>query len=147
VRRRESIALRSVSKKLGIPARQLQSLENEFEDLPISMIYRWAQALKVPVHELLLEDQLDDESAIAPSLRDRARMVRIMKTVEAIRVATEHSGVSRLVDNLREQLLQIMPELGSITSWPQYGRRRSGEDYGRTALQVFPDLSELGDDT
>jgi hypothetical protein len=143
VRRRESISLGNVSRRLKIPIRQLQLLENEFEDLPVSMIYRWAHGLRVPAYEILLDDQLSDLTSIAPALRDRGRMVRIMKTVEAIRVETEGSGAVCLVQNLRSQLLEVMPELDSIVAWPRIGTRRNSDDYGRIALDVFRDPSEV----
>jgi transcriptional regulator with XRE-family HTH domain len=147
VRRRESISLRNVSRRLGIPIRQLQLLENEFQDLPVSMIYRWARALRVPVYEILLDDQMDDLFSITPALRDRARMVRIMKTVEAIRMEAEDSGISFLVENLRSQLLEVMPELDSVTSWPRFGTRRNSDEYGRIALDVFQETSEVESDS
>jgi hypothetical protein len=103
------------------------------------MIYRWANAMNVPVHEVLLDNDLAE---LAPQIRDRARMVRIMKTLESIRVASESESVSRLADNLREQLLQIMPELSAITPWPQYGSSRGRDDLGRIAMQIFHDPLE-----
>jgi hypothetical protein len=133
------MSVRIAAQRLGVPPRQVEEMENESQDLPVSMLYRWANALRVPVHEVLLDNDLEGISSLSPLLRDRANMVRIMKTLESIRAEAEGTGVRRQIENLRTQLLEIMPELDSITPWPQFGYKRGYDDFGRIAIQTVPD--------
>ena len=54
VRKREGMSLSRVAKRLGVTRRDARLLEDESQDLRISMIYRWAHALDVPVSEILM---------------------------------------------------------------------------------------------
>src|ERR1700759_2598119 len=80
VRRRQGISMRTASRRLGLDARTIELQERETTDLRLSDLHRWQVALEVPVSELLVE--ADDP--LVGSVRDRARLVRIMKTATAI---------------------------------------------------------------
>ena len=53
VRRQQGMSLRSVARQLGTDVRTLRSQEEESADLMLSDLYRWQQALEVPVADLL----------------------------------------------------------------------------------------------
>ena len=57
-------------------------------------------------------------------------MVRLMKTVAAIKERSQSQGIQRMAQMLVEQLLEIMPELEEVSAWHNYGQRRSLDEYG-----------------
>jgi hypothetical protein len=82
--------------------------------------------------ELLVEG---DGQLSGPVLA-RSRMVKLMKTVAAIRDRARDPGVARMVTMLVEQILEIMPELADVSPWPAPGQRRTLDDVGRAARSV-----------
>jgi hypothetical protein len=85
--------------------------------------------LDVPVGNLLI----DRDHELSNSVRDRAALVKIMKTVVAIQEIAASPRVARLTEMLREQLLAMMPELAEVGGWPNYGSRRPQDHVGRIA--------------
>ena len=133
VRQKEKLSLSTLSRRLGMSVKDVRYLEDEYHDVPISILHRCATALQVPVSELLREG---NESQ-CPRLRQRLLLVRAMKTVEAIRSAAAGSRLCVLADNLRNQLVEIMPELAEIKPWPQVGT--IDMRLGRIATMTIPD--------
>ncbi|NIL95785.1 MAG: hypothetical protein GTO62_01240, partial [Planctomycetales bacterium] len=76
VRQQQRISLRTVARRLGISVQDAEREESETEDLPLSQLYRWQEALEVPVCELLEDSQMELSSPV----RARASLVRVMKT-------------------------------------------------------------------
>ena len=58
-------------------------------------------------------------------------MIKVMKTVVALTEVASSPRVSRLTTMLREQLIEIMPELAEIGGWPNFGSRREPDQLGR----------------
>jgi hypothetical protein len=48
----------------------------------------------------------------------------------------------RLVTMLREQMVELMPELAEVGSWPQFGSRRSASSVARVLEQEI-NLSQI----
>ena len=69
----------------------------------------------------------------------RARLLRIMKTVGAIKEAATSSTIQRFATMLVQQLVELMPELKDVAAWHSIGHRRSLSELGRTAERVRPD--------
>ena len=136
VRKRENVSLELLSKRLGMPKEDVRALEKEHRDLPLSLLYRFATALQVPVSELFLE-AAETSSSWA---HNRALLVRVMKTAEALRAVAVGTQLNALTRVLRSQLLELMPELEEIKPWPKGGT--PGPRLGRVAIQTFPDLPE-----
>lgn len=122
VREAQSVTLRTISRRCGVSVRQLKLEETGQVDLRLSDLQRWAQALEVPLHDLLCEPS----DNLTTSVAQRAQLIRIMKTVAALRNEAESSSQQRMADRLRDQLLEIMPELSTVTGWPRDGARRTG---------------------
>lgn len=133
VRRQQGVSMRRVAHELGVETRLLREEEDEATDLRLSRVYAWQSVLDVPLAELLVEGG----SALSAPVLERARMVRIMKTVAAILDKTENQGIRRLAQMLAEQLCEIMPELEGISPWHSVGKRRSTREYGRIVEQVY----------
>ncbi|MGN6548059.1 MAG: hypothetical protein ACTHK7_23695, partial [Aureliella sp.] len=108
--------------------KELRRQEEPTADLTLSELRRWQKALEVP-----LVDLLEDESQLlSRPVNERAKMVRIMKTVVSLSEAcSSNLRTARLTTMLREQLLELMPELAEIGGWPQCGSRRGADVMGR----------------
>ncbi len=69
----------------------------------------------------------------------RARLLRIMKTVRAIKETATSASIQRFATMLEQQLVELMPELKDVSAWHSIGQRRSPNEVGRTAERVLPD--------
>ncbi|RIK84556.1 MAG: hypothetical protein DCC68_00940 [Planctomycetota bacterium] len=135
IRQREGVSLRSASRRMHVDIRSLRAQEDESNDILLSTLYKWQQVLDVPIQELLV----DTTEPLTPVVLQRARMVKVMKTVAAIRERTEQKSVGRLAEMLVEQLLEIMPELKDVSPWHSVGQRRAANEVGRAAEHRLPD--------
>jgi hypothetical protein len=109
--------------------------EQETTDLRISDLHKWQVALDVPIGELLVEP----DSSLSPPILDRARLLRLMKTVRAILDRSQSASIRRMAQTAADQLIEIMPELEDVGPWHEYGQRRSLNEYGRIAERQLPD--------
>jgi len=134
-RRRQGLSVRCVAQRLGRTVTEVRAQEDEGSDLLISELYRWQQALEVPVEELLSEP----EDALSPRVQMRAQLLKVMKTAMAIRRQARSEGERRLGRLLVEQLLEIMPELKEVSGWPAVGHRRRADEMGRIGENPIPD--------
>jgi hypothetical protein len=135
VRRRQGISVRSAARRLHTSAEQVRRQEDPRADLPLSELYQWQTALEVPIAELLVE--LD--APLSEPVLTRARLLRVMKTVRAIKGTANSASVMRLTTMLEEQLVELMPELRDVAPWHSVGRRRSPDELGRAAERTLPD--------
>lgn len=135
VRQQQNMSLRAVARQTGIDVRQLREEEQETSDLPLSVLCRWAEALDVPVSELLTEPG----TSLSAPVNQRAQLVRLMKTAAAICEESAEVGVHRMAQTLVEQLIEIMPELEHVGGWHTIGQRRSLEEYGRAVERCISD--------
>lgn len=135
VRQQQGVSLRRVGQVLHTDIRELRREEEKTSDLPLSRLYQWQQALEVPVAELLV----DSGAPLSTPVLQRARLVRIMKTVAAIREKAQTPSIQRLAETLVDQILEIMPELKEVNPWHSVGQRRSLEEYGRIVERTYSD--------
>lgn len=135
VRRQQGVSLRRVGQLLHTDIRELRREEDPAADLRISRLYQWQQALEVPVADLLV----DSGAPLSAPVLERARLVRIMKTVAAIQEKAPNTSIERLAQTLVDQVLEIMPELKGINPWHSVGQRRSLDEYGRIAERTYSD--------
>ena len=126
VRRREGYSRRAVARRLGVSLDHVEKHEEPTCDMLLSELYRWRDALGVPVAELL-EDPRDD---LTPVVNLRCRLLRIMKSARSIAETTREAPVRRMTANLINSLLDIMPELRETTAWPAIGRPRQLDELG-----------------
>lgn len=139
VREQQGVTLRTISRRCGVPVRQLRLEEEPTHDLSITALLRWQAALEVPVSELLVEP----EDALSLVIGQRAKLLRVMKTALSLRQVSRDERARRLSIMLCQQLQELMPELAEQSAWPSVGTRRSHEDVGRIAenpLRVDADL-------
>ncbi|HVU88856.1 MAG TPA: hypothetical protein VHD36_16150 [Pirellulales bacterium] len=129
VRRQQGISLRAARQSLGLTSEHVQRQEQEDYDLLLSELYKWQRALDVPVMELLVEPSRQ----LSQPISKRASMIKVMKTAATILEAAQHPETKALAERLKEQLLEIMPELEGVSAWPSVGQRRSLDEMGRIA--------------
>lgn len=136
VRREQGISLRSVSRQMGKTVSTVRAEENEANDMSLSQLMQWQEILGVPLQDLLV----DPSPTLSQPVLDRARLLRVMKTVAAIQESTQaSSGPHRLATMLAQQLVEIMPELENVSPWHSVGQRRSLDEYGRIAERRVSD--------
>ena len=137
VRRLQGMSLRTAARQLGTDIRSIRAQEQSSADLKLSDLYRWQQALEVPIGELLVEDA----DPLSRPVRERAAMVKVMKTARTLVDTAPEGGVRTMAENLVTQLLDLMPELAEVSSWHTVGQRRGLEEMGRIAEQTIADTS------
>jgi transcriptional regulator with XRE-family HTH domain len=135
VRRRQGISVRSAARRLRISMNEVRRQEEPANDMLLSELLRWQQALEVPLAELLVET----DGPLSEPTMTRARLLRIMKTVRAIQETATNSSIQRFATMLGEQLVELMPELKDVVAWHSIGQRRPLNELGRTAERVLPD--------
>jgi transcriptional regulator with XRE-family HTH domain len=128
-RRSQGLSRRTVARRMNVEVEELRQQEQSMNDLPISKLYAWQKALDVPIGELLIEA---GDSLVSPIL-ERSQLVRLMKTVLAIRDQAKQESIRRMVQTMYEQLIEIMPELAKISPWHVVGKRRRLTELGMAA--------------
>jgi hypothetical protein len=134
-RRRQGISVRSAARRMHTSMDQVRREEDPTYDMPLSELLRWQQALEVPLSELLVES----DAPLSEPVLTRARLLRVMKTVRAIKDSAGSASIKRFATMLEQQLIELMPELKDVSAWHSIGQRRSPNELGRTAERVFPD--------
>lgn len=134
-RRRQGVSLRSVARRLNKSADQVRRLEEPTSDMLVSELYQWQEVLDVPLVDLLV----DCDAPLSEPVLTRARLLKIMKTVRAIKETTKCVSIERMALMLEQQLIELMPELKEVSAWHSVGQRRSHDELGRTAERIVPD--------
>jgi transcriptional regulator with XRE-family HTH domain len=135
VRRLQGISRRTVARRLNVEIEQVRQQEQATADLPLSTLYAWQKALEVPVSELLVETG----DALASPILERSQLVRLMKTVLAIRQQAKQESIRRMAETMAGQLVEIMPELANIGPWHSVGKRRRLNELGIAAQRRLAD--------
>jgi hypothetical protein len=135
VRRRQGISLRSAARRMHTSIDQVRRQEDPSCDMLLSELVRWQEALDVPIADLLVESN----APLSEPIMTRARLLRIMKTVRAIKETATSSSIQRFATMLEQQLVELMPELKDVAAWHSIGQRRAPSELGRTAERVIPD--------
>jgi len=143
VRLQQGISLRAIARRTGLSVRELRVQESPHSNLTLRDLHIWKDALEVPLEHLLIDRDL----SVSESIRSRALLIRIMKTVILLREIMVSRRLVIILDVLREQLVELMPELRHIHGWPSLGTRRGNDEFGRIVSEpvVISQLSFLGD--
>ena len=127
VRVQQDLTLRAISRRSGVEVEDLKQQELPDSNLTLIDLTRWAKALEVPIENLIV----DNDFGLSDPVQSRAAMVKVMKTVVALTEVAASPRVARLTTMLRQQLIELMPELAEIGGWPNYGSRRPSDQLGR----------------
>ena len=131
IRAQQDVTLRALSRKMHVPMREVRAQEDPSCDLPLTALYRWQQALRVPAAEILVEpgDKLSSPVNI------RARLLRMMKTIVTILDKPQPERTKNLLENLRNEILAVMPEIENIDRWHGSSNARGGDDIAAAVLR------------
>jgi len=135
VRQQQGVTLRNVARRMRVDLKTVRHQEDNRTDLRLSELYAWQQVLDVPVADLLV----DDEGPLSPAVKQRAQLVRVMKTAVAMLEQCDSAKTKRMAQTLIDQLLDIMPELKEVGAWHTVGQRRTVHEIGRIGSQTVPD--------
>jgi ribosome-binding protein aMBF1 (putative translation factor) len=94
-RRRQGLSVRCVAQRLNMTIGDVRAQEEPDADMSLSELYRWQSVLEVPLEELLA----DPQETLSSRVLTRARMLRVMKTAQALvsqareSARRDHAGV------------------------------------------------------
>lgn len=142
VRRLQGVSRRMMARRLNVEIEQVRQQESETADLPLSVLYAWQKALDVPISELLNEAS----DSLASPVLERSRLVRLMKTVLAVREHSRQESIQRMAQTMCNQLVEIMPELANVGPWQTVGKRRQRSELGMAAQRRLADTLFLQGD-
>src|SRR5436190_24355496 len=91
VRRRQGISVRSAARRMHTSIDQVRRQEEPGNDMLLSELLRWRQALDVPLSDLLVESDAPHSEPVMT----RTRLLRIMKTVRDIKEAATSASIQR----------------------------------------------------
>jgi hypothetical protein len=131
----EGITLRTAALRMGIRVSQASQEADATCDLNLSALGRWQAALQVPIADLLTPPN----PSLSAAIGWRAGLVKAMKTVRSLQLHIDNESVQLLSISLAQQLMEMMPELTTISSWPVCGRRRPGDELGVIVDRQLPD--------
>ena len=129
IRQREGISRRTIARRLELEVADVKKQEKANADLLLSHLYQWQEVLDVPIAELLVET---GDPLSKPVLK-RARLVRLMKTARTILQRAQQTSIRRMAQVMIDQLLELMPELETVTPWHAVGQRRTRAELGQAA--------------
>lgn len=135
VMREQGVSTRAMAARLGTPIAEVDRHSSPTCDLLLSELIEWHEALEVPVVDLIAEPGPE----LSTDVRRRALLVKVMKTVRSMQRLENASSVELLVQRLESQLLELMPELASVDSWPIVGKRRSTDDISALEQHALPE--------
>ena len=129
VREQQGVSLRTAARRMQSDIRTVREQEDEFSDLRISQLKQWQDILEVPLIDLLDEPG----GPLSRPVMERAKLLRIMKTAVSIAENSTEEPIQRFAQMLREQLVDLMPELEDVPGWHSIGQRRGLDEMGRIA--------------
>ena len=135
VREQQNVSLRTIARGRHVSMRQVRQEESPYSDLRLSTVYRWQQYLEVPVADLLVEN----EEPLSRPVMERARLVKLMKTIVTIRERAPNEEISNLAETLYQQAVEMMPELADVQAWQRVGQRRTLDELGAIVERQMPD--------
>ena len=140
VRKREGIPIKKCAKLLGISVEEAREQEDPATPLTAAQLSEWKRALKVPYSEFYGrdDDDLDDP------IRNRAGMLKAMKSAKSLREMVRCPSERAVVDNLIGQLTELMPELAKVSAWPKVGQSHEAGRFGRTVTDEYSSTTAKG---
>ena len=133
VRRAQHLSIASIARRLNKDVAEVRNAEQPQSDMLLSELCQWGAVLDVPIEELLVES----DALPANPIRNRGLLLRIMKTVQSILAGTQEMHTQYLAQTLSDQLIELMPELAEISTWPIVGHSREDKGLGAASLRRF----------
>lgn len=134
VMEQECLAPRAAAYRMNLPMSQIRAEAQASCDLRLSDLYRWQEALNVPLADLLQEP----DDGLSPWVAIRGQLLNAMKTVKSIQIRVDDEELQALAMTLGQQLTEMMPELAEVSAWPSQGRQRPGNEMGAIFDKMVP---------
>lgn len=134
VRRQQQVSSRALASRMNTTVAVVDQQLETTCDLTLSDLYKWRAALDVPVADLLVEP----DPGLSPCIRQRADLLKAMKTVRLMEHYTQNATTRLLVTQLTDQLTAMMPELRYVDAWPKVGTRRTTDEVAAIEEHVIP---------
>ena len=134
VMEQEGITPRVLASRLNTTATTIIKQACPTYDMPLSELYQWQAALRVPVTELLEESGDDFPCHILL----RTQLLKLMRFVRSLQEQSTDDSVQTIALQMSEMLIAMMPELKETPAWPSVGQRRTTDELGAVANNVFP---------
>lgn len=131
-------SVRSAAKKMELDKKEISRQIKPECPITLAQLFRWAEYLDTPVVELICDP--DDE--MDPRVAMKATLIRAMKAVNSLEEVSDQRA-TRLIQYLKEQLLDIMPELEGVKAFPIVGQRKNKEDLARIEEEQIQDGDNL----
>ena len=132
IRNQQDISIRSLSRRMNVTASEVRMQEDPHFDLRLSALYQWQQALGVPASELLVEPG----DGLSAPIQLRARLLRMMKTIATILDQPQSDRTTHLIANLKNDILEVMPEVEGVDRWHGSSSDRSGDIAAAVLRQI-----------
>ena len=138
-RLREGKSLRSVARSMRKPMSLVRRQEEGLCELTIADVYRWRDALKIPLSEVLQTPRM----ALQERIRQRACLVRVLKTAKFMIGELDDEVARELAQTLVDEIQSALPEYEEIAAWP---KGRPSNAPGKVAEEIstsewlLPDL-------
>jgi transcriptional regulator with XRE-family HTH domain len=131
----QDISIRSLGKRMNLTASEVRRQQEPSCDLRLSSLYRWQRALNVPAAELLMESG----DGLSAPIHLRARLLRMMKTIVTILAEPQPDRTANLIQNLKTDILAVMPEVENVDRWHGSGCGRGEHDLAAAVLRQIDD--------
>ena len=139
VRKREGISRRTMVryfKAYGLSSEEIMHQEEQSTDLQITDVRRWASALALPVRELFYSL----ETGIADETRDKAAMVKLvksMKSLQEVAAKLKKNSIVKITGRILDDVYALLPEFENVSPWPIFGQTRGTDDLGRVVRDQY----------
>lgn len=133
VRENQGMSIQNCARKLGISLQEAREQEKPTTDLTLSQLIAWKEVLDVPFSELVgpFEDELQNP------IRNRAELLKVMKSAKYIHQHTRESRIRTMAENQIGQILEIIPEFETVSPWPEVGQSHEARQPGVAASRRF----------
>ena len=133
VRINQEMSIQTCARKLGISVQEARRQERPTTDLTISQLMAWKEVLDVPLSELVgpFEDELQNP------IRNRAKLLKVMKSAKYIHQHTRESRIRTMAENQIDQILEIVPEFETVSPWPEVGQSHEARQPGVAVSRRF----------
>ncbi len=138
VLKNQKISVAHCAKRLGVTEEEVLRQLDPKSNLTLNQLFDWCEVLDVPLSEILPFD-----SSTSDPIRNRALLLRIMKTARQIQDLSVRTKVQYAAETLILQLLELVPDFAMIEAWPSVGQSRVAMVDGLSTRRVDSETSKL----
>ena len=127
VRQKQGVQLRMVERHLGLTRSDAREIEHPEHDLRVSELVKFAVLLNVPVGELLIDAECDE------IIKMRGLVLRLCRIANTLLERAPNQDVRILAESIRNQIIEVMPQVDDQHGLLSVGSLRTGDEMGRIA--------------